>query len=207
MDTTEFLIIALALLFVAAVILIAALVRRRPAVDLSPVQARVESIERGQERTSREFREEASRTRDEASTQSRALREEVSSTFKGFNDSVLTQLTQLIGLEKQQLSDFSEKLSALTRSNEDKIGELRTTVEVRLDRIQSDNAGKLEEMRKTVDEKLQGTLEKRLGESFRHGQRAAGAGPQRAGGDAEPGQRGRRPEEGPHQRQGPRHLG
>ncbi len=166
MDTTGFLIIALALLFVAAVILIAALVRRRPAVDLSPIQARVESIERGQERTSREFREEASRTRDEASSQSRALREEVSSTFKGFNDSVLTQLTQLIGLEKQQLSDFSEKLSALTRSNEDKIGELKTTVEVRLDRIQSDNAGKLEEMRKTVDEKLQGTLEKRLGESF-----------------------------------------
>jgi len=166
METTGFLIV-LAVLLVAAVILIVALSRRRPSVDLSPIQTRVESIERGQERTSREFREEAARSRDEASCQARSLREEVASTFKGFNDSVLAQLTQLIGLEKQQLDNFSEKLGTLTKSNEDKIGELKTTVEVRLDRIQSDNAGKLEEMRKTVDEKLQGTLEKRLGDSFR----------------------------------------
>ena len=33
--------------------------------------------------------------------------------------------------------------------------------------IQDDNATRLEQMRATVDEKLQGTLEKRLGESFR----------------------------------------
>ncbi len=167
METTELLLIVLAALIVAAVVLIAALVRRRPSVDLSPLHSRVESIERGQERTSREFREEAARGREEAGSQSRSLREEVSSTFKGFNDSVLTQLTQLIGLEKQQLEDFSEKLGALTKSNEDKIGELRMAVEQRLEKIQTDNAGRLEEMRKTVDEKLQGTLEKRLGESFR----------------------------------------
>ncbi len=167
METTGFLLIGLAVLFLAAVILLFALVRRRPSVDLSPIQSRVESIERGQERTGREFREEAARSREEAGSQARSLREEVSSTFKGFNDSVLAQLTQLIGLEQQQLDGFSEKLKALTKSNEDKIGELRTTVEVRLDRIQADNAGRLEEMRKTVDEKLQGTLEKRLGESFK----------------------------------------
>ena len=40
-------------------------------------------------------------------------------------------------------------------------------VDEKLTRIQQDNAVRLEEMRKTVDEKLQGTLEKRLGESFR----------------------------------------
>jgi len=167
MDTTGFLLIVLAALVVAVVILIVALVRRRPAVDLSPIQSRVESIERGQERTGREFREEAARSREEAGSQARSLREEVSSTFKGFNDSVLAQLTQLIGLEQQQLESFSENLKTLTKSNEDKIGELRTTVEQRLERIQTDNAGRLEEMRKTVDEKLQGTLEKRLGDSFR----------------------------------------
>jgi DNA recombination protein RmuC len=167
METTGFLLIVLAALVVAVVILIVALVRRRPAVDLTPIQSRVESIERGQERTCREFREEAARGRDEAGSQARSLREEVISTFKGFNDSVLAQLTQLIGLEQQQLESFSENLKTLTKSNEDKIGELRTTVEQRLERIQTDNAGRLEEMRKTVDEKLQGTLEKRLGESFR----------------------------------------
>jgi DNA recombination protein RmuC len=40
-------------------------------------------------------------------------------------------------------------------------------VEGRLDAIRQDNAVKLDEMRKTVDEKLQGTLEQRLGASFK----------------------------------------
>ena len=44
---------------------------------------------------------------------------------------------------------------------------LRATIDQRLQLIQDDNAKKLEQMRQTVDEKLQGTLEKRLGESFR----------------------------------------
>jgi DNA recombination protein RmuC len=40
-------------------------------------------------------------------------------------------------------------------------------VEQRLQAIQTDNAQKLEKMRETVEEKLQSTLEARLGESFR----------------------------------------
>ncbi|MCW0182866.1 MAG: DNA recombination protein RmuC [Zavarzinia sp.] len=40
-------------------------------------------------------------------------------------------------------------------------------LERRFDRLAADSAAKLEEMRRTVDEKLQGTLEARLGESFR----------------------------------------
>ena len=44
---------------------------------------------------------------------------------------------------------------------------LRQTVERGLKEIQADNAQKLEQMRSTVAEKLEGTLEKRLGESFR----------------------------------------
>jgi DNA recombination protein RmuC len=43
---------------------------------------------------------------------------------------------------------------------------LRTAVESRLDAIRQENATKLDEMRQTVDEKLQTTLETRLGESF-----------------------------------------
>jgi DNA recombination protein RmuC len=43
---------------------------------------------------------------------------------------------------------------------------LKQTVEGRLDAIRTENAAKLDEMRQTVDEKLQSTLENRLGESF-----------------------------------------
>jgi len=51
----------------------------------------------------------------------------------------------------------------LTRSLEG----VRSIVDVRLGQLQDDNAKQIDKMRATVDEKLQGTLEKRLGESFK----------------------------------------
>ncbi|MCX5831780.1 MAG: DNA recombination protein RmuC [Deltaproteobacteria bacterium] len=56
------------------------------------------------------------------------------------------------------------------RSREELSGSLellRQAVERGLTEMQTDNAQKLEQMRSTVAEKLEGTLEKRLGESFR----------------------------------------
>ncbi len=44
---------------------------------------------------------------------------------------------------------------------------VRGIVDLRLQELQKDNAQQIERMRATVDEKLQGTLEKRLGESFK----------------------------------------
>jgi DNA recombination protein RmuC len=44
---------------------------------------------------------------------------------------------------------------------------VRSIVDVRLRQLQDDNAQQIDKMRATVDEKLQGTLEKRLGESFK----------------------------------------
>src|SRR5947207_8093006 len=44
---------------------------------------------------------------------------------------------------------------------------VRSIVDVRLRQLQDDNAEQIDKMRATVDEKLQGTLEKRLGESFK----------------------------------------
>jgi DNA recombination protein RmuC len=51
----------------------------------------------------------------------------------------------------------------LTRSLEG----VRSAVDVRLRQLQQENARQIDKMRATVDEKLQGTLEKRLGESFK----------------------------------------
>jgi DNA recombination protein RmuC len=44
---------------------------------------------------------------------------------------------------------------------------VRSIVDVRLRQLQDDNAKQIDNMRATVDEKLQGTLERRLGESFK----------------------------------------
>ncbi|WP_196778955.1 DNA recombination protein RmuC [Lysobacter silvisoli] len=62
---------------------------------------------------------------------------------------------------------LGQRLSELTQRNEQRIGEMRATLEQRLRELQADNTAKLEQMRATVDEKLQTTLETRLGESFR----------------------------------------
>jgi DNA recombination protein RmuC len=44
---------------------------------------------------------------------------------------------------------------------------MRSVVDLRLKQLQEDNSKQIDRMRATVDEKLQGTLEKRLGESFK----------------------------------------
>jgi DNA recombination protein RmuC len=44
---------------------------------------------------------------------------------------------------------------------------MRSVVDLRLKQLQEDNSKQIDKMRATVDEKLQGTLEKRLGESFK----------------------------------------
>ncbi|MBE1160284.1 DNA recombination protein RmuC [Dyella acidiphila] len=76
-------------------------------------------------------------------------REELAATFARFG-------------EQQQ-----QRLSELTANSETRLGEVRSTLETRLSAMQQDNAAKLEQMRATVDEKLQATLETRLGHSFK----------------------------------------
>jgi DNA recombination protein RmuC len=71
--------------------------------------------------------------------------------------------TTLARLGEQQ----QQRLKELTADNEKRLGEVRTTLETKLGAIQQDNATKLEQMRATVDEKLQSTLETRLGQSFK----------------------------------------
>jgi DNA recombination protein RmuC len=55
----------------------------------------------------------------------------------------------------------------LGESNQAALDRIRNTFDARIKELQEGNEKKLDEMRKTVDEKLQSTLEKRLGDSFK----------------------------------------
>lgn len=72
---------------------------------------------------------------------------------------------------RQTLAQFGEqlqtRLSSLSETNDKRMGEVRSTLEGQLKALQADNAQQLEKMRATVDEKLQNTLETRLGQSFK----------------------------------------
>jgi DNA recombination protein RmuC len=64
-----------------------------------------------------------------------------------------------------------EEAGALAKNQREELARslegVRSIVDVRLRQLQDDNAQQIDKMRATVDEKLQGTLEKRLGESFK----------------------------------------
>ncbi len=94
-------------------------------------------------------------------------RTELSTALKDFRDSLQKQMSDAAGMQKQQLDSFATQLTDLSAKIEKKFDELRAGVDGKLTQLQADNTAKLEEMRRTVDEKLQGTLEKRLGESFK----------------------------------------
>ncbi len=63
-------------------------------------------------------------------------------------------------------SALALRLDALSQANERRLAEVRQSVEGGLAALQEGNERKLEQMRATVDEKLQSTLEQRLGQSF-----------------------------------------
>jgi DNA recombination protein RmuC len=67
---------------------------------------------------------------------------------------------------EEKLEAVKATIEQLQVSNADKQGQLQESMRHELDKLRTGNEAKLEKMRETVDEKLQGTLEKRLGESF-----------------------------------------
>jgi len=105
--------------------------------------------------------------RDDTGNHARLLREEVGNSLKSFNDSVLKGMNGMAEIQRGQMDAFSAQLGKLIETNQQKLEGLKLAVEQNLKAIQDDNAKQLEQMRATVDEKLHGTLEKRLGESFR----------------------------------------
>jgi DNA recombination protein RmuC len=70
-------------------------------------------------------------------------------------------------IQKEGQEAVAAQIKALTDSNEKRQEAIRETLNTNLEQLRKDNEAKLEQMRATVDEKLQGTLETRLGESFK----------------------------------------
>jgi DNA recombination protein RmuC len=178
--TPDVLLIACAVLAVVNLALLLAVVLR-PGRDRAMgdrLDARLLAIERAAERGEREVRDELSRVRQEHAQQGSALRSELGDMLSAQASALRGLVTDLAALTQERLQGVQATIEALTTRNEDRIAalssaneqrleQLRTTVESRLDALQRDTAGKLDQMRATVEEKLQSTLERRLGESFR----------------------------------------
>jgi DNA recombination protein RmuC len=169
MPPADWLLLINVFLLLLSVFFLVMLLRRRDFKDVAKsLEFQVELLERGQARLEQAVQEEIARNRCELLTSARQQREELGQSLKGFNDSVLRGMTDMGQLLREQMESFSRQIQQLMAANAQQQENLRQVVAIRLQQIQEDNSKQLDQMRATVDEKLQGTLEKRLGESFRH---------------------------------------
>ena len=150
-----------------ALALLIALIRRKPADIIAGLQDNFAALAKNQQRLEGVIKDEITSNRQETAQSARQARQELGAALKLSSDSLQQRLTENIRVQKDQLDSFSKQLMAMTQLNEEKLEAMRKTMETQLQVLQEDNTRKLEQMRATVDEKLQGTLDKRLGESFK----------------------------------------
>lgn len=107
---------------------------------------------------------------DAAAKQSAAAKEargEITASFRQLGANVADALDRAGAQQKERLETVTKSLDTLIDKHDKAQEALRLTVEGRLDAIRNSNEVKLDEMRKTVDEKLQSTLDERLGQNFK----------------------------------------
>jgi DNA recombination protein RmuC len=113
------------------------------------------------------MRDEFARSRKEAAELAQAQREELRNSLTAFEKRLDDNAKALQEVLRQQFDDLLKQLHNQGKTSLEAVKDVRETIEKQLKEIREDNGKRLEEMRKTVDEKLQDTLEKRLGESFK----------------------------------------
>ena len=168
--------------FNALVLIWLAVRRADKTATAAAVQGKTEllgAVSTTSERLERELRREITES-------SRGGRQELTQSFGAFQQAVVLQsgeafrtqntqidaLTvqssqQLAALQKTLADTLTTQLQGLSESNARRMNEVRETMEKQLNQLQTTNSAKLDEMRATVDEKLQTTLQARLGESFK----------------------------------------
>jgi DNA recombination protein RmuC len=142
---------------------------------LAALTAQQSTNQAASERIERELRREISES-------SRGGRQEITQSLATFQQTLVAQSSEATRTQNTQIDAFGQQLallqktlsdtltnqvSALSEANARRLSELRQTLETQLAQLQTTNAAKLDEMRATVDEKLQTTLQTRLGESFK----------------------------------------
>jgi len=127
-------------------------------------QARDAALDARIERLERELRQAVDASAERASMQT-------GTRIAQLQDTLTAHVTQITGVQAEQLGAYGramqQQLAELNASIQRHLAEVRATLETRLQALQQGNETRLEQMRATVEEKLQTTLEGRLGESFR----------------------------------------
>lgn len=153
----------LALIFVLLIFLVS----RLKNYDLTDLKQELSYMVKNYERLEKLFRDEIGRIKDDTLILHKGLREELNRNVFDFTNTIRAQMSDMTNMQKNQFEIFSNQLSVLVQTLEQRLDRINVTVENRLKMLQDDTNKKLEDMRAIVDNKLHETLEKRLGESFK----------------------------------------
>lgn len=114
--------------------------------------------------------EEIKRLEQSLHTEQSTLRQELTSatqiSVKNLGDMIYANQNAYAINQSKSLNQLEERLKTFSLENEQKLENIRRSVESRLNYIQEDNNRKLEDMRKTVDERLQQSIEEKMNRSF-----------------------------------------
>lgn len=97
---------------------------------------------------------------------SKKLNQDTVNSIKLMSDMINQNQVNMAENQKFQLQQMENRLKTFSVENEQKLENIRSTVEKKLTYMQEDNNKQLENIRTTVDEKLQNTLENKLNKSF-----------------------------------------
>jgi DNA recombination protein RmuC len=141
--------------------------REAAARDAADFRARLEVLSAQSVDLERDLRQDLSIARQEQAVAAQVARSELAAGLAQFGAGMQQQLAGMSSVQSEQLKQFGDRLAALTISIEQRLEAVRTSVQQNLEALRADNTSKLEQMRATVDEKLQTTLEQRLGQTFK----------------------------------------
>lgn len=108
----------------------------------------------------RELREEIKRSRQETI-------ETVGSSVRNLSDILSQNQREAVNVQSRRLSDLNRQLADTSMGIEQRLENIRISMENKVSMMTEENNRQLTEMRNTVDEKLQKTLEDRIGRSFK----------------------------------------
>jgi DNA recombination protein RmuC len=142
------------------------------------VDSRIKDLQEGTEAKLEATRGVLDRIRDTVDEKLDTVRGDMTAGLKTHSESLVASLDRTGSTQVERLDAMTKQVKDVAEGNQTvleriratfdkRVDELRQTLDARVKEMQEGNERKLEEMRQTVDEKLQGTLEKRLGESFK----------------------------------------
>jgi DNA recombination protein RmuC len=112
-------------------------------------------------------KQEIATNRKEGNEAARIARTELAASLLAFGEQVNKSVEDFNRIQKENFYALLNKQSEQNTTTSGKLEQMREIIEKKISDLQSGNEKKLDEMRATVDEKLQKTLETRLGESFK----------------------------------------